>query len=394
MTKFMRSFSDLPQQLARWLASHSLGLSTMMFVLFVAAVLVVAIVHPQANWDMLAYVAAASEGRFADVAALHAHSYEVVKAAVDTDQFAALTQADLYRVRQFTDPAAFHSMLGMYRVKAFYVALATMLSPLLGEAGALHMISVGSTLVTGLTIGLWLYRRDAFKFAPLVVGLLWVASFGDVARLATPDALFMALLTLGLYLYDRERHWVSAVALFLACLVRSDTIVFLAAWSVLLLLFRARGPGVLVAFVAALICYPLVASSAQHPGFWAHFMFSTGSAQMTMDGFQPAFSLQLYLRAVAIGCMRLLTETSWPAVIAILLPVWVILRAYGQQLSAREDAVIIALVGGVIARFLLFPLPDVRIHGAYLAPMFLFMIPALDAFLRDNFPALLSTKAV
>jgi hypothetical protein len=394
MTKFMRSLSEFPHQLASWLIGQALSLSTMMFVLFVGAILLIAIVHPQANWDMLAYVAVASEARFADPVALHAHAYEVVKAAVDTDKFKMLTEGDPYRIRQFADPAAFHSMLGMYRVKAFYVAMATTLSPLFGEAGALHMISVGSTLITGLTIGLWLYRRDAFKFAPIVIGLLWISSFGDVARLATPDALFLALLTIGLYFYDRAQHWVSGLALLLACLVRSDTIVFLAIWSVLLIVFRARGPGVIAAFVIALFCYPMVASGAQHPGFWAHFMFSTGNAQLTMEGFQPVFSLPLYLRAVAIGCMRLLTETSWPAVISILLPVWVILRSKTQQLGTREDAVIMALVGGVIARFLLFPLPDVRIHGAYLTPMFLLMIPAMQSILHDNFRGPQVSKAV
>ncbi len=392
MTKFTQALSAVPYQVAAFLLRHATLLGALAFALFVAACVIIALVHPQANWDMLAYVAAASEARFADPAALHAHAYEVVKAAVDPAQYTALTAGDPYRVRQFTDPAAFHSMLGMYRVKALYVELAAALSPIYGEAGALHRISVASTLVTGLTFGLWLFRLKAFKFAPLVIGLLWIANYGDVARLASPDALFMALLTLGLYLYDRERHWFSALALFLSCLVRADTIVFLAAWSVLVIAFRVRGPGVLVAFVAALIAYPFMTSGAQHPGFWAHFMFSTIDTQLTMEGYHPAFSAMLYLRGLAVGVVRLLTESSWPGVIALMMPVWVILRTYGSKLGAREDAIIIALVGGVIARFMLFPLPDVRIHSAYLTPLLLFMIPAIQAFMNSNFPQISAPK--
>jgi hypothetical protein len=386
MTNFIEALRKVPYQVAAFLLRHASFSGALVFALFVAGCAVIAFVHPQANWDMLAYVAAASEARFADPAALHDHAYEVVKAAVDPAQYAALTTGDQYRIRQFTDPAAFHSMLGMYRVKALYVELAAALSPIFGEAGALHVISVASTLVTGLTLGLWLYRLNAFKFAPLVIGLLWFANYGDVARLASPDALFMALLTLGLYLYDRERPWLSALALFLSCLVRADTIVFLAAWSVLTIALRVRAPGVLSAFVAALIAYPFITSGAQHPGFWAHFMFSTIDTQLTMEGYHPAFSAMLYLRALAVGIVRLMTESSWPGVIALLLPVWVALRTYGTKLGAREDAIIIALVGGVIARFMLFPLPDVRIHGAYLTPLVLFLIPSLQAFMESNFP--------
>jgi hypothetical protein len=62
------------------------------------------------------------------------------------------------------------------------------------------------------------------------------------------------------------------------------------------------------------------------------------------------------------------------------------MRARICQAMPREDAIIMALVGGVIARFILFPLPDARIHGAYLAPIFLFMLPSLHALIRSKFP--------
>jgi hypothetical protein len=186
----------------------------------------------------------------------------------------------------------------------------------------------------------------------------------------------MSLLSLGLYLYDRQKLWLAALALFLATLVRADTVVFLAAWSGLIVLFRIKAWPIVAAFVAALVAYPLVTQSANHPGFWAHFVFSTTEQKLTMEGFHPVFSAAVYFRAIAIGLVRTISETPWPAAIGLLLPVWAWLKSGTSTLGPREDALVIALVAGVMGRFILFPLPDTRIHGAYLTPLLMVLLPA------------------
>jgi hypothetical protein len=201
----------------------------------------------------------------------------------------------------------------------------------------------------------------------------------------------MALLSLGLFLHDRGKVWIGALALSMATLVRSDTIVFLAAWGVLSLLFNLRQWSVIAAFLASLIAYPFVTGSAGHPGFWPHFVFSTTEQALTMSGFDPAFSVGIYLHAFAVGVVRTLTETSWPAAIALLLPVWVWLKKSGDGWTTKEDVLVIALVAGVFGRFILFPLPDTRIHGAYLAPMLMAMLPAIVAVI-EGFPQQLRRK--
>ena len=378
----LNRIADLPRWLASVLAANGAVLGALLFSLFAAAVTLISIVYPQPNWDLIAYTAAIAEPRFDDAASLHAHAYESVRQAVDAAQFAALTGGDAYRAHQFANPDAFVSMLGMYKVKALYIQLAAALAPMVGEIGAMRLISTVSTAATGLVFLLWLYRREALAFAPALIGLLLVSGFADVARLGSPDAFFMALLSLGLYLYDRGKLLLAGLALFLAALVRSDTIVFLAAWSVLLLLFRVKDWPVIAAFAASLIAYPLVTHSANHPGFWAHFIFSTTEQQLTMDGFHPAFSLTVYVRALAIGLVRTVSETSWLAAIGLLLPVWVWLRSRTALLGPREDALVIALVAGVVGRFILFPLPDTRIHGAYLTPLAMLLLPAALVWLR------------
>ena len=80
--------------------------------------------------------------------------------------------------------------------------------------------------------------------------------------------------------------------------------------------------------------------------------------------------------------LRTVSETSWLATIGLLLPVWVWLRSRTALLGPREDALVIALVAGVVGRFILFPLPDTRIHGAYLTPLAMLLLPAALVWLR------------
>ena len=57
------------------------------------------VVTPDANWDMLPYLAVAEEGRFPDPAAVHVYVYDAVRAGVTEGEFAALTTTGVYRVR-------------------------------------------------------------------------------------------------------------------------------------------------------------------------------------------------------------------------------------------------------------------------------------------------------
>ena len=56
-------------------------------------------------------------------------------------------------------------------------------------------------------------------------------------------------------------------------------------------------------------------------------------------------------------------------------------------MDSRAEIIFLALVGGIIARFILFPLPDARVHGAYLTPLFLLLLPSIKTLLSVWKPA-------
>jgi hypothetical protein len=374
-------------QLAVLLFRNSSRIGAAIFAAFIALTCIAAAKFPHANWDLLPYVAAGSEHRFNSPLEVHDFAYEKVKEAVSPGSYDLLVNGDAYRKRQLEDSAAFNSMLPMYRVKNLYISLIKTLSPYAGEVGAIRLISLISALATGLTIGLWLFREKALAYGPAAAGAMMISGYPDVARLGSPDALFMALFTFGLYALYRKREVVSVLALFLAFMVRSDTIAFLGVLAVLFVLFRQISLGAFAAFAAAATAYSFVSSGAGHPGWWAHFWFSNVDTQMTMEGFQPAFSLAVYLKAVATGLVRCVTELAWPGLLVMLVAAWVFIRSTYGKIDTRAEIIFLALVGGIIARFILFPLPDARVHGAYLTPLFLLLLPSIKTLLSVWKPA-------
>ena len=382
---------DAASRLLDWLlkhvSRHASVIGAAVFAAFIALTCIASAKFPHANWDLLPYVAAGAEHRFNSPQQVHDFAYEKVREAVDPASFELLTQGDAYRARQFEDAAAFNSMLPMYRVKALYVSLISSVAPYVGEVGAIRIISLLSTLATGLCVGLWLFREKALAYGPVAAGALMISGYPDIARLGSPDALFMALFTFGLYALHRRREAVAALALFLAFMVRSDTIAFLGILAVLFALFRQMSLGAFAALAAAAAAYSFLSHGAGHPGWWTHFWFSNVEQKLTMEGFHPAFSASVYVKALASGLVRTVTEQAWPGLLVMLLAGWAFIRSSLGKMDRRTEIIFLALVGGIAARFILFPLPDARVHGAYLTPLLLLLLPSVKTLLGVWKPA-------
>jgi hypothetical protein len=354
-------------------ARFAAQIGAIVLALYVALVAAAVVVVPDANWDMLPYIAAAEEANLADPAALHAHAYEAVRAGVTEGEFAALTTGEGYRVRMAQDPVAFQSMLPMYRVKLLYVEALSVLSNVMQPVAAIRAISVFSTLLFGLVALLWLRSEKALALAPALVATLIVAGFADAARAGAPDMLTSVLMLAGLYAHTRRQEALTAALLFLAFLARPDNIAFLGVFAVLIVLFRQWSWGALAAFAASLAAYVPISHWAGHPGWWPHFWFTNVEPQLTMENFEPAFSIALYLKAFVAGVIKALIRDSWIGVGLLALVGWFVTDRLGLRLDRRAAVLFAALVLGVAAKFVLFPIPDTRVYFPNLIPPFLLL---------------------
>ena len=130
--------------LGRVWVRHGAWIGLALLVAFFVAVMVVGWLRPVHAWDMVAYLAAAWKGDHATPQALHFAVWEAVRQGTDPDRLAMLSEGDAYRLRQYTDPLAFYSQIGMYEVKWLYVQLIRWIAPLTGAMHAAYAINIAA----------------------------------------------------------------------------------------------------------------------------------------------------------------------------------------------------------------------------------------------------------
>jgi hypothetical protein len=336
------------------------------FALFILGVAAVAILVPDNDWDMAAYVALAIEDDYQSQQELHAATWKIVRENTNGKEFATLTQLGEYRQAQFADAGNFASQLPMYRVKVAYIALLKVLSPSLGPVLATKAINAASVLLAGgcLLYGLWRARflQGALFLAPVMM----LSGFVLMARGATPDMLMAALTVAGTMLFCSRLAWLGVPVLLGAFLVRPDTIIFLFALVLAALVTRWRRLPALAAFVIAAALTVPMSSAADHIGWWPHFWFSTVEMQADMSDFDPEFSVAVYLKGLASGAAVSLIKYNWVALgILLLLGAWFALRDR-RDLPPAIAVPMLAMVLAVGGKFIVFPMPYDRIYGVHL----------------------------
>lgn len=348
---------------------HATGIGVAMLGMYVAVTIAMCFLKPQTDWDALAYVAVAVEGRFIDPAALHAYVYGLLESSVKPAEYALLTQGTPYRTQMFQDPLGFYSMLGMYRVKFLFVQLTAALSDIMSPLQAIRLISAASALVfVGVSL-LWLRSNGTLAFAPVYAAILIVGDFSDMSRIITPDMLFSAVLLAGLYSYMRRMETLTAILLFVSFLVRPDNVIFLGAFALLMVVSRQRSWGVFAAFgVAAATLIPISVAAGQ-PGWWPHLYFASIEHQNTMVGFHPAFSLGLYFVAIAKQFLLAISQ-AWIGAGVLGLAACLVVESTRPS-DQRTRLLLIAIVAGIVAKFVVFPIFDTRIYFPYVIALFL-----------------------
>jgi hypothetical protein len=380
-----RFASNLLELASRTYVRFASLIGVLIFSLYVAITIATAYILPEANWDMLPYLAVAEEANFPDPVALHDFAYGAVKAAVPAADYEALTNdGGGFRTHMAENPADFVSLLGMYRVKFLYGKIISVVSNFVSPVAALRLVSALSALLFGGFVLAWLRSAKALALAPVFAGLMIFCGFGEATRVGTPDLLCAALFLGGLYSFTVKREWMTAILLTLAFLVRPDNIVFIGILGVLLLVYGQKSLGAFVAFVACFIGYFAVSHFSHHPGWWPHLYFSSIEQHQNMTDFHPAFSLSLYAHAFSASLLRSLEYNDWIGVCVLALGLWFLADRAGYKLTGRAGVLFTALVLSVLAKFIIFPIHDTRVYLPALLPPFLVLLPVLQSLYRKS----------
>lgn len=342
-------------------------------VLFFAAVCLLvsayALVRPDYNWDMVAYVAAALEDRHSDPVELHAETWKRISEGASQSQLYHLQYSNPYNKHQWENPVDFQSQLSMYRVKVAYVALIEALEPLTGLVKASMLMSIIPSLALGALCLWWLGRDDALQGAFVLAPILVLADYSHMTTAVVPDMLVSVVSLLAVLLFARKRDLAACIVLFVSVLIRPDNIVLAFALLLTAIAFGWRVLPLLVTFVVGLIACVAMSKFGGHPGWWAHFYFSCVEIQNSMANFHPDFSFGVALRGYMRGVLVAIMDNDWPAMFALLLAAWALLNRTGKTGTERANALVFALAIGTLGKFASFPLPDDRFYFVSIAAM-------------------------
>ena len=339
---------------------------------FVAVCVAMTFLRPVYNWDVLAYLGASVKGTLASASDIHAYAYGIVRDAVPPEAFAELTEAGSYRIRQFADPEAFVSMLGMYEMKWLYISLMKWLTPIFGAYNSTYAINVGALLILTTSLGLWLRATRLSGYAPLVVALIFVLQFSGFYATQQPDFLGNALLVASLLSFERKRDLQGSALMVLTILTRPDQIATTGVLMACAWFLRDRSTLVFaLTFLVGLGAWLVIGQTTDSVGYWSHVWFSTYQIQDTMVGFHPEFSPVVYLTAIGFNIYRSLFDNTWLAAYALGLAAVGALYSSTGIADRRRQVLLVATLLAIAAKFTVFPLSDGRIYFAQLVVLFL-----------------------
>jgi hypothetical protein len=328
-----------------------------------------ALVKPDYNWDMVAYVATALEDRHPDPVELHAETWERISEGASQSQLYHLQYSNPYNRHQWENPADFQSQLSMYRVKVAYIALLRALEPITGLVEAAMLLSVLPSLALGVLCLYWLGRENALQGAFLLAPVLVLADYTHMTTAVVPDMLVSLVSLLAVYLFARKRDLAASVVLFASVLIRPDNIILAFALLLTAIAFGWRILPVFTTFLASLVACMAMSKFGGHPGWWAHFYFSCVEIQDSMANFHPDFSFGAFARGYMRGVLVAIMDNDWPAIFALLLAAWALLNRAGRRGVERANALVFALAIGTLGKFASFPLPDDRFYFVFISAM-------------------------
>lgn len=363
--------SDIGGMVVRTVSRRTLldRLAAVFMVLSIALIALYAVVRPDYNWDMVAYVATALEDRIADPVELHRETWSEIDAGASEAHQFKLKQSNPYNLHQWENPVDFQSQLSMYRVKIGYIELLRALEPVTGLVMGSILLSVVPAIGFGLICLWWLGRENALQAAFVLVPVLLIADYSRMTTAVTPDMLLALVSIAALYALWRGRDEIAGVLLFASVFVRPDNIILIFALLIAAVLFGWRKLPIVVTFVASMIAISVISKLGNHPGWWAHFYFSCVQIQNSMVNFHPDFSLLDFAKGYVRGAVVTLQNNDWLALLALLTAAWAMLAKFGMMREGRANALAFALAIGALGKFASFPLPDDRFYFVFIAGM-------------------------
>lgn len=334
-------------------------------VLVAALVCAAGLFRPAYNWDLFAYMGLAAERPGSTDAEIHRAVYEEARTRMPPEKFSQAVDDGGFKSLMSRRPDLFREQFGWYRERVLFVALARAFHAAgLPLMSSVQLLSVLSFFGLNVLFGFWVMKYAPAPAAALI-GAAQALNFADVARLATPDALYALAVLLALYfLIEREQPYACSLLLLASLFIRNDGVLLAVAvlfYSSCLAPKRSRlsaapAAAQAIGFGAAAL---ILSRMGGHYGWTALFYNSFFGGVADPAHFTGTVSPGAYVRVLALG----LASIPASGVLA-----FVIIGAIACYASRRSEkfsprlyfGLPACLIAAAAARFCLYPLAEQR----------------------------------
>jgi hypothetical protein len=239
--------------------------------------IIMPLLTPRYNWDMLAYAACSKGFEIDDKIALHKNVFDELAIFVPQKAQGFFISGNEYVDKMHQDAEAFNQQLPFYKIRFIYNFIIYSLEKVgVNPYLAMQLIS-GISSATGLLLLFFAFRKYIDNYLLFLLPLIsFPLGYLFITRIGTPDSFTFAVTALMIFIYMKKSH---SLFLFipLSVLVRTDLIIF----STLLLLGiiffteskRERLFAVL-SFIVMFIAYVAVNKYSGNYGYTTIFYFT------------------------------------------------------------------------------------------------------------------------
>ncbi len=330
------------------------------YFLFVFAIVLIGIMKPALNWDMLGYVASAKHFEIDNLVELHSFVFSNLKDYVSPDMYFSLTDGgNQYRVDMSTNPDLFYQQLPFYEIRPVYTFSILLLTKLgLNIFTSTYAVSLISSV---LGIFLLLFAmKDKIYIGFLYVLPFFLMFFGilSIAKLSTPDAMVFLSLSIFIYLFSKEKITLLLLVIPFLVLVRTDMIIFnFLALAAIFFLYTDYKMKVFLSFAITIILYLFVNNFFNNYGWSTIFSITLVERISNPADVSLTVSVADYLHALARGIFNSLSDRTFLGFVSIVLTSLVLMRVFLKSFSENKEISMYSIIPilYILIHFILFP---------------------------------------
>lgn len=310
------------------------------YFLFVFAIVLIGIMKPALNWDMLGYVASAKHFEINNPTELHSFVFSNLKNYVSPDMYFSLTdQGSQYRIDMATNPDLFYQQLPFYEIRPIYTFSILLMTKLgLNIFTATYAVSLISTV---LGIFLLLFAmKDKIYIGFLYVLPFFLMFFGilSISKLSTPDAMVFLSLSIFIYLFSKERITLLLIIMPIFVLVRTDMIIFnFLALAAIFFLYKNYRIGSILSFLLTTGLYLLINNFFHNYGWSTIFSITLIERISNPADVSLTVSAIDYLKAFARGLVNSLNDRAFLGFISIMFSSLILIKVFSKTFLDNKE---------------------------------------------------------